>query len=309
MELEGLQRAVSNLKKEGISITEIITDRHLQIQKWIRENLPETRHSFDVWHIAKGIKKKLIGIAKEKDCGVVYSWVKSITNHVYWSAASSKEGDEELIVDKWKSVASHIQNIHHGHGGKFPYCQHEELKDRDWLKPGTKACAKVEDVVLSKRLCKDVGKMSTCHQTSTLEAFHSVINHFAPKMNGFSYNGQLCRQHIAALHFNENVNRKNAYTQDGTKKIKISFPKFKMDDDYSVKPVREQMTFTYVDALITETMKICTHQKKMDLQTPVPPPLTALKRKPCKQEALSQLTSRFKKIKRCLEEDLKVHMK
>ncbi|XP_053403232.1 uncharacterized protein LOC123530221 [Mercenaria mercenaria] len=53
MELEGLQRAVSNLKKEGISITEIITDRHLQIQKWIRENLPETRHSFDVWHIAK----------------------------------------------------------------------------------------------------------------------------------------------------------------------------------------------------------------------------------------------------------------
>lgn len=54
MELEGLRRIVARLQKEGLSLAEIITDRHLQIQKWVREQLPGTKHSFDVWHIAKG---------------------------------------------------------------------------------------------------------------------------------------------------------------------------------------------------------------------------------------------------------------
>lgn len=54
MELEELRRIVARLQKEGLSLAEIITDRHLQIQKWVREQLPGTKHSFDVWHIAKG---------------------------------------------------------------------------------------------------------------------------------------------------------------------------------------------------------------------------------------------------------------
>lgn len=55
MEKEGLVRSVNFLQGEGIQIGTIITDRHVQIKKWIRENLCETKHSFDVWHVAKGI--------------------------------------------------------------------------------------------------------------------------------------------------------------------------------------------------------------------------------------------------------------
>jgi solute carrier family 8 (sodium/calcium exchanger) len=39
--------------EEGIVIHSIVTDRHVMIAKWLRENLHKTKHFFDVWHLAK----------------------------------------------------------------------------------------------------------------------------------------------------------------------------------------------------------------------------------------------------------------
>ena len=56
MEKEGLIRAVALLRDvHKFPIGEIVTDRHPQIQKWVRENMRETKHYFDVWHVAKGM--------------------------------------------------------------------------------------------------------------------------------------------------------------------------------------------------------------------------------------------------------------
>lgn len=54
MEKRGLELAVRWFQEHHLQIGIIITDRHLQIQKWIRENLPQTTHYYDVWHVAKG---------------------------------------------------------------------------------------------------------------------------------------------------------------------------------------------------------------------------------------------------------------
>ncbi|XP_053398243.1 uncharacterized protein LOC128556661 [Mercenaria mercenaria] len=196
MELEGPKLATEHLKEENVFIDEIVTDRHVQIQKCIRENLLGTKHSYDVWHVAKGIKKKLTALSKQKDCEVVGKWVKSISNYVYWSAASTSDGDQETLLAKWLSLSSNIQNIHHCHCPKFPNCLHGDLESREWLKSGTKACAKVEDVITNTRLCNDIGKLSTGPQTSEMEAYHSVLNHFAPKMHSYRYHGQLCREDL-----------------------------------------------------------------------------------------------------------------
>ena len=53
MEMEGLVRAVQLLKEKKFEIGMIVTDRHKQIAKWLRENLPATDHRFDIWHLAK----------------------------------------------------------------------------------------------------------------------------------------------------------------------------------------------------------------------------------------------------------------
>ena len=56
MEKEGLVRSVEKLQENGLIIGQLITDRHRSIAKWIREELPQVTHYYDVWHIAKGIQ-------------------------------------------------------------------------------------------------------------------------------------------------------------------------------------------------------------------------------------------------------------
>ena len=38
-----------------MEIKVLISDRNRQIAKWVRENLLQTSHYYDVWHIAKGV--------------------------------------------------------------------------------------------------------------------------------------------------------------------------------------------------------------------------------------------------------------
>ena len=45
----------------------------------------------------------------------------------------------------------------------------------------------LEEVVLNKLVLKDIRKLSTLHQTSSIEAFHSLLIQYAPKMGAFSF--------------------------------------------------------------------------------------------------------------------------
>ena len=56
MEKEGFVRPITYLKENGLDIGELVTYRHVQLIKYIREEMPDTSHHFDVWHVAKGIK-------------------------------------------------------------------------------------------------------------------------------------------------------------------------------------------------------------------------------------------------------------
>ena len=45
---------MAKLKAEGLQVGELVTDRHPQISKYVREEMPTTRHFYDVWHVSKG---------------------------------------------------------------------------------------------------------------------------------------------------------------------------------------------------------------------------------------------------------------
>ena len=141
MEKEGLVRNTEFIEKNGLEIGTLITDRHPQITKWMREKQPNINHYYDIWHVAKcrythtiirhyklitiivyyvTFQKKIDTLAKAKDCHVVGDWKKSMTNHLYWSAVSTPCGEEEMILAKWLSLANHVQDIHSGHCDLFP---------------------------------------------------------------------------------------------------------------------------------------------------------------------------------------------
>ena len=69
MELEGLKGCKKEL--EGYAIKALVTDRHRQIAKWIRENW-DVAHFFDCWHIVKG-KQMFINSMFKPDLHSLYS--------------------------------------------------------------------------------------------------------------------------------------------------------------------------------------------------------------------------------------------
>ncbi|XP_026081924.1 uncharacterized protein LOC113058343 [Carassius auratus] len=244
MEKEGLKRSLALLESRGINLDCIVTDRHPQVQKFLRER--NITHYYDVWHMAKGISKKLEAISKQKDCEKLKKWMKSIINHIYWTAASSTSEPERIA--KWTTILNHVRDVHTHEDPLYPKCEHVIRKTTDkskWLQADTLAFYKLEKLLTKKRTLKDVAKLSPHHQTSSLEAFRAVILRFAPKNVVFPFIGMLCRLYLAAMHYNENVDRPLAETEEGVPLFKISFPKSRKEE-CRVKPQKTQPTFGYV---------------------------------------------------------------
>ncbi|XP_077484199.1 uncharacterized protein LOC144094158 [Amblyomma americanum] len=179
MELEGLKQGLAFLESESIKVAVLVTDRHTQIKCFLRNNKAAIAHELDVWHMAKGITKKLHTAAKQNNCKELAPWIKSVCNHLYWAAASS-EGKAELIVPKWLSLLNHIRDIHTQDQASFPTCLHGDIEPKQWLREESKAFQKLQDNANSKALLQDMPRLSTRHQTYGLEAFHSLLVHFAP---------------------------------------------------------------------------------------------------------------------------------
>lgn len=65
-EVQGSCNMENYFEQNGVQIGQIVTDRHFQVARWLLENLPETTHNIDVWHVAKGFKKKLLAPIKKR---------------------------------------------------------------------------------------------------------------------------------------------------------------------------------------------------------------------------------------------------
>ena len=136
MELDGAQHCFTFLK-EGLQIPIFISDHHKGIAKWICTSERGTKHFNDLWHVSKGLSKKIRKASKENGCGILNDWMKGIRNHLYWSAMSTKMGYGEMIVAKWKSIVRHVTNKHDDHPDQlFKACAHGELEERLWLQVG-----------------------------------------------------------------------------------------------------------------------------------------------------------------------------
>ncbi|ELU17367.1 hypothetical protein CAPTEDRAFT_109271 [Capitella teleta] len=76
----------------------------------------------------------------------------------------------------------------------------------------------------------DAKKLSGDRQTSSIEAFHSLILQFAPKLLVFFFNSMQARLQLAALHFNRNAGREQATPKSGVPCWAVTFPKAKRGD-------------------------------------------------------------------------------
>ncbi|XP_033725378.1 uncharacterized protein LOC117315337 [Pecten maximus] len=302
MELEGLKRSISHLEENDISLKNLVTDRHVMVKKFMREQHPNTDHYFDVWHVAKGVTKKLKkleGCAKKKGGEVIRPWIKSASNHMYWTSMSSGD-DCGLKRAKWSSLVNHVADKHEGHSDLFPHCQHHPT-DRDWLEKGSRPHKMLTAVVQSPYLMKDIGKLSPVRQTYGLEVYHNIVNHFASKSNHYFYTSMLARLYLAAMHYNENSNNAKVVTKDGQQKWHISFPKAKKGSEVVVKPCKTPPTYGYValllQAAIDRRLDVPNHlaasQEGKEIMGEIPSPITHSFVAVDKSELIQNHRSRF----------------
>ena len=55
MEKEGLLKALNFLASKSLEVGTLVTDRHKQVSKFVRQQHPHIDHRYDVWHVSKGM--------------------------------------------------------------------------------------------------------------------------------------------------------------------------------------------------------------------------------------------------------------
>ena len=180
-EKEWFVRCISSLENEDdVSIDRIITDRHTVITSAMAKEFSHIKHHYDVWHVSKSVVRKLNKKAKLKSSQDLFRWIQSVSNHLWWSAATCN-GDVRLLREKWVSDLHHVRNKHSWNDAElFRKCAHpcltrREVKRKSWLKPGTPSYVALEEVVLQPTLLQDLASLTDLCHTGGLEVYHSMI--------------------------------------------------------------------------------------------------------------------------------------
>lgn len=297
MEKAGLVKVLDEVKNKDVKISQLTTDRHLQIKKYMREQEEGIDHQFDVWHFSKSIKTKLLNASKKKSSEELRPWIKSICNHLWWSCATCDQ-NEVLLKEKWISLLFHIQNKHQWTGHIFYHeCCHadlspEEERSKAWLSPESDSFLALQAIVLDKTILKDLVHLTKFSHTGILEVYHSVLNKWAPKSTHFSYKGMVARCKLAAMDFNLGQGLQQAKTKQGDERYNVCFSK--ITKTWSAKPIKETKSLTLFSNLVDQTVDAVIEGKNFkDKPIPNLPKNIAPIEKPDKHVVLRNQKSRF----------------
>ncbi|KAK0150511.1 hypothetical protein N1851_008389 [Merluccius polli] len=305
MEPMGFRKGLEKLLDEGLAIEVITTDRHPSIRKLMREEYTNIIHQFDPWHVAKGMKKKLVAASNRRNCKDLAPWVKSVSNHMWWSCCSSK-GDATELHRRWTSILYHISGVHRWEdNGREYQCYHKELSPdqqqmKKWLSVDSPAYKALLEIVMDKRLLKDLQQMTLFKHTGQLEVFHNALLKYCPKRLHFEYAAMQARTMLAVMDHNENhsSSREQAKSAAGLPRHNVVFQK--QSKQWIARPIYTKTTQEFRDGLMEGVFErrldptVKYKESASHVRIPRLPANIALQPKPSKEDVLRAYTSRFK---------------
>ena len=193
--------------------------------------------------------------AKAKGCEDLGLWIKAICNHLWWC---SSNGNKDWLEECWKSVVLNTVNEHHFHGERITQCPHEPLdpevaRKKKWLKRGSKAHNAQLEVVLDKRLTKDIRQLSEFCHTGSLEVYHSLMTKYVPKRQKFDFDQMNARTALAVIDHNMSRDRIQMTNKKGEKLFKLGCTK--ANALWVVKSRYERKTYDWVSAMMVRVVK------------------------------------------------------
>ena len=303
MEREGFKRCMETISGKGAVVKVVATDRHIGIAADIKRDHPEKEHQFDVWHVSKSITKKLTEKAKQKNCNELFPWIKSISNHLWWCSQNCG-GDKTLLREMWISIIHHITNLHSWNcADVFHECCHPPIplnvaRTKKWLVPGSPPHEALKEVVLGKKLLKDLEQLHLFCHTGSLEVYHNVLTKYAPKRQHFSHKGMTARTQLAALDHNANTGRQQAREErggnEGEPRYKFVYPK--QTKDWVAKPLMEKTTRDHLKPMveaIVRRKKQNVNERSAGIDTIHLSKNIAATPRPSREALIAKRTSRF----------------
>ncbi|XP_044141617.1 uncharacterized protein LOC122931608 [Bufo gargarizans] len=307
MEKFGFQTVMERVKNNGFDICVFVSDRHVSIQKLMREVYTDIDHQFDIWHYAKSIKKRLIKASNGRAGKDLKPWIEKIVNHFWWCVKTC-DHNAFFFRERWNSVLHHVANRHEWEDGEhYNKCAHQELRPEDtsvlWLRKESTAYQKLEEIIKSEQMNSDVPHLiRNCH-TGPLEAFHSLVLKYRTKRIHFGIDGMETRTKLAILAHNNNIGRSQAVVHFptsvsepiGSRRTKLILPKGKKR--WMVKNVYEAMSVEHVTPILVDCLKLAVGDitAEWKSRTPDLPPNIANVERPNKEDILRQHWSRFGK--------------
>ncbi|KAK0143836.1 Mannosyl-oligosaccharide 1,2-alpha-mannosidase IA [Merluccius polli] len=297
MEPMGFRKGLEKLLDEGLAIEVITTDRHPSIRKLMREEYTNIIHQFDPWHVAKGMKKKLVAASNRRNCKDLAPWVKSVSNHMWWSCCSSK-GDATELHRRWTSILYHISGVHRWEdNGREYQCYHKELSPdqqqmKKWLSVDSPAYKALLEIVMDKRLLKDLQQMTLFKHTGQLEVFHNALLKYCPKRLHFEYAAMQARTMLAVMDHNENhsSSREQAKSAAGLPRHNVVFQK--QSKQWIARPIYTKTTQEFRDGLMEGVFErrldptVKYKESASHVRIPRLPANIALQPKPSKEDAI-----------------------
>ena len=128
--------------------------------------------------------------------------------------------------------------------------------------------------------------------TGNLEVYHSLYNKYCPKRLHFCYNGMIARSQLAVLDYNSGVGIGQAKTKDGELRYKQSFSK--VTKNWCMKKIAAKKSRDFLDELLVSTVQMKVSGEKGNLpKTEEIPKYIAPVEKPCREEAIANMRTRF----------------
>ncbi|XP_071505696.1 uncharacterized protein [Diadema antillarum] len=266
MEAEGFKRGLEEMEADGLNINEVVTDAHPAIAKHMRVKRPDIFHSWDVWHGAKNLGKKLTKAAAKSATRKLLFWVRHILLH-FWFCSRTCGGDQQMFKAKWHGMTHHVTNRHEwvaGLGGSNQ-CEHETVTEPDreeWLQAGDSAHRALVEVAYERRFLCNMIYFTRFRHTSMLESIHNHILMYASKRFSFDHQAYRARNLLAMIDFMAHKDRPAQTDKEGKTKYVATWSKHA--GNYVAKPVKVPKTYSYIPCIMSDIL----HRREID-KTPL----------------------------------------
>ncbi|XP_033635542.1 uncharacterized protein LOC117296630 [Asterias rubens] len=131
METDAFVEALDDLQRK-LKVVEVCTDSSSSITKKMREKYNGLKHSYDVWHAAKNLSKKLTKAAQKAGNRELLRWTSDIVTH-FWRCAELSHGNAKTFLMRWRGILHHVTGVHQwvstlGEGYGPVTCEHGSLR-------------------------------------------------------------------------------------------------------------------------------------------------------------------------------------